>query len=250
MKKKQKYNNEEYIVYGINGCLNLLKTKKTKIIAIDIMQSSTAEKNGEIKHYCVKRKHLLRIIPKDQFLKKYPKIRSQGIVVKLLYRSNNNLPNYDNREGHICLLMIDNLEDPQNLGQIVRTAECCGVEGIIIPKHKSVGVTNTVLQVSQGAFLDLPIYISNNLRNDIKILKKQGFWSVALENSINAEKWHDIDLRGKTLIVIGGEGKGVRQLVMKECDFQATIPMQGKINSLNVSAAASAILCERLRQIG
>ena len=249
MKKKQKYNKEEYIIYGINGCLNLLKAKKTKILSIDIMQSSPAEKNNEIKHYCIDRKHLKRIIPKDQFLKKYPKMRSQGIVIRLLYRSNNNMPNYSSRKGDLCLLMIDNLEDPQNLGQIIRTAECCGVDGIIIPKHKSVGMTSTVLQVSQGAFLNLPVYISNNLRNDIKLLKKQGFWSIALENSINAERWYNIDLKGKTLIVIGGEGKGVRQLVMKECDFQATIPMQGKINSLNVSAAASAILCERLRQI-
>jgi len=249
MKKKQKYNNDEYIIYGINGCLNLLKTKRIKIISIDIMQSSPAEKNNEIKHYCTNKKHLRKIISKDQFLKKYPKMRSQGIVIRLLYPCNNSLPNYGTREGDLCLLMIDNLEDPQNLGQIIRTAECCGVEGIIIPKHKSVGITNTVLQVSQGAFLNLPVYISNNLRNDINLLKKQGFWSVALENGINAEKWYNIDLRGKTLIVIGGEGKGVRQLVMKECDFKATIPMQGKINSLNVSAAASAILCERLRQI-
>tara|TARA_Y100001970_G_scaffold291630_1_gene429513 strand:+ start:321 stop:1073 length:753 start_codon:yes stop_codon:yes gene_type:complete len=249
MKKKQKYSNEEYIIYGINGCLNLLKTKKAKILSIDIMQSSQAEKNNHIKHFSIYRKHLKRNFTKEQFLKKYPKIRSQGIVIRLSYNSNISFPNYSNRKGDLCLLMIDNIEDPQNLGQIVRTAECCGVQGIIIPKHRSVGVTSTVLQVSQGAFLNLPIYISTNLRNDIKILKKQGFWSVALENSINAEKWHNIDLRGKILIVIGGEGKGVRKLIMKECDFQATIPMQGKINSLNVSAAASAILCERLRQI-
>ena len=249
MKKKQKYEKNDYLVYGINGCINIIRSKKIEIISIDIMHSSPAEKQKEIKNYITKNKRKVNIIPKNHFLNKYSGMRSQGIVMKLFYSSKNNLPNYKNIDGDICLLAIDNLEDPQNFGQIIRTAECTGVDGIIIPKHNSVGITNTVLQVSQGGFVNMPIYISNNLRNDIKELKNDGFWSVALENSINAQQWHEIDLKGKIVIVIGGEGQGIRQLIMKECDFLVTIPMRGKINSLNVSAATSAILCERIRQI-
>ena len=249
MKKKQKYKKNDYLVYGINGCVNIIKSKKIEILSIDIMQSSPAEKKIEIQNYTRKNKHIVNILPKDHFLNKYSGIRSQGIVIKLFLSLKNNFPNYKNRDGNICLLAIDSLEDPQNLGQIIRTAECTGVDGILIPKHNSVGITNTVLQVSQGAFVNMPIYISNNLRNDIKTLKNDGFWSVALENGVESKRWHEIDLKGKVIIVVGSEGKGIRKLVIKECDFLATIPMQGKINSLNVSAATSAILCERIRQI-
>ena len=249
MKKKQKDQKNHYIVYGINGCINILKTKTIQIISIHIMDSSFANKNSEIDKLTKEKKHLIKRFTKKQFLHRYPKNRSQGIVIEFLYSFRSILPKYKNRKGDICILVLDNLEDPQNFGQIIRTAECTGVDAILIPKHNSVGISDTVLQISQGGFTNVPIYISNNIRNDIKLLKNEGFWSVALENSIKGKRWHDVDLKGKIVIVIGGEGKGIRQLIMKECDFLVTIPMQGTINSLNVSAATSAILCERIRQI-
>ena len=93
------------------------------------------------------------------------------------------------------------------------------------------------------------IFIENNLTNTIKYLKSKGFWIVGLENSINAQHWYEIDYKGKVVIVLGSEGRGIRKLVKESCDFLATIPMEGKTNSLNVSAALSAILFERHRQI-
>ena len=140
------------------------------------------------------------------------------------------------------------MEDPQNYGQIIRTVECAGIKGIIYSKHHSVSLTETALQVSQGAFVNMKFYEVTNIRNELKKLKKNNFWVVGLENSVNASLWHSIDYSDKTAIVVGSEGRGVRKKVLETCDFIATIPMQGITNSLNVSAATSVIVFEILRQ--
>ena len=147
------------------------------------------------------------------------------------------------------LLILDNIEDPQNFGQIIRTAECSGMDGIIIPEYNSVDLTNTAIQISQGAFAHIPIYKCVNINNLINNLKKQGFWIIGFENSINAKKWYDLDYKQKTALIFGSEGRGIRKKVMEKCDFLATIPMKGNISSLNVSASVSAVVFERLRQI-
>ena len=133
--------------------------------------------------------------------------------------------------------------------EIFRTSECAGIDGIIITKHSSCGLTDTVLQVSQGAFTQLPIYIVNNLNQTASQLKNEDFWITAVENSIESKDWHEIDYSGKVLIIIGSEGRGIKKINLDNSDFQTTIPMQGSINSLNVSASVSAILFERLRQL-
>ena len=135
------------------------------------------------------------------------------------------------------------------MGQIIRTAECSGIDGLIIPDRGNAQITNSVLQVSQGAFASLPIYSCGNVQQTLKKLKDEGFWIIGVENDSNGKIWHEIDYSGKIVIVFGSEGKGIRQLVKYNCDYIATIPMQGKINSINVSAAVSAILFERQRQI-
>ena len=106
-----------------------------------------------------------------------------------------------------------------------------------------------MIQISQGAFTEIPIYEVNNIHQTIDLLKKEEFWIVAMENSLKAKDWHKIDYKGKIAIVAGSEGRGIKKIILDNCDFQTTIPMQGETNSLNVSAAVSAILFERLRQI-
>ena len=145
--------------------------------------------------------------------------------------------------------MVDNLEDPQNLGQIIRTAECANITGFLLPEHQSVQLTDAVLQVSQGAFVHLPIFHCGNLHQKLQALKKEGFWIIGVENSVKAMSWHELDYKRKMVLVMGSEGKGIRPLIIKACDELITIPMQGKLNSLNVSSATSAILFERLRQL-
>ena len=148
----------------------------------------------------------------------------------------------------MCLLVLDRLEDPQNFGQIIRTAECAGINGIIYSTHHSVPLNETVLQVSQGAFVNMEFYEVTNIKNELTKLKKNNFWIIGLENSANARPWYSIDYSGNTAIVFGSEGYGIRKKVLETCDFIATIPMQGSTNSLNVSAAISAVIFEKLRQ--
>ena len=105
------------------------------------------------------------------------------------------------------------------------------------------------MQVSQGAFVNMNLYEITNLSQTIKQLKNENFWVIGLENGIKAKLWHEIEYTNRVIIVIGSEGKGIRKKILDSCDFISTIPMQGKINSLNVSAAVSAIAFERLRQI-
>ena len=119
----------------------------------------------------------------------------------------------DNVEGNHCLLILDRLEDPQNFGQIIRTAVCAGVRGIIIPKHDSCKVTDRVIQISQGAFTEIPIYEVNNIHQTIDLLKKEEFWIVAMENSLKAKDWHKIDYKGKIAIVAGSEGRGIKNYI-------------------------------------
>ena len=181
--------------------------------------------------------------------KKLPsRFKTQGVAITfsgdLIFDEN---ADYPNEEGS-CLLVLDQVEDPQNFGQIIRTVECAGIKGIIYSKHHSVSLTETALQVSQGAFVNMKFYEVTNIRNELKKLKKNNFWVVGLENSVNASLWHSIDYSDKTAIVVGSEGRGVRKKVLETCDFIATIPMQGITNSLNVSAATSVIAFEILRQ--
>ena len=236
-------------IFGINGSYAVLSSRKYKISDIIIQTGSIAERDGRISRILGHYGGYVRFLPKIQFKHKFGDFRTQGIVVIFSAEIETTLPKMDNVEGNHCLLILDRLEDPQNFGQIIRTAVCAGVRGIIIPKHDSCKVTDRVIQISQGAFTEIPIYEVNNINQTIDLLKKEEFWIVAMENSIKAKDWHKIDYKGKIAIVAGGEGKGIKKIILDNCDFLTTIPMQGETNSLNISAAVSAILFERLRQI-
>jgi len=243
-------NNNTYQIYGINGVLAVLANKnKYNIKKIDILKNSVALKNIEIIKLISKISAPIQYYNREKFNNKFKFKRTQGIVVTFEGKIVKNLPSFKSIVGNFCLLIINNLNDPQNFGQIIRTAECAGIGGIIIPERKSIGITNAVLQVSQGAFCTIPIYEVTNLNQTINKLKQEDFWTVAVENGINAKPWNKIDYSGKIVIIAGSEGQGIKQLVLKSCDFHATIPMQGEVSSLNVSAAVSAVLFERLRQL-
>ena len=237
------------MIFGINGSLNLFKAKKMEIISIHIMVDGNADKNKSINQLISKFQKKIQRISKKDFLNKYSGLRTQGIVVYFKGKLYKEIPDFSNISSNFSLLLLDNIEDPQNFGQIIRTAECSGIDGVVIPEHNSVGLTNTAIQISQGAFVHIPIYKCVNVNRFINDLKKQGFWIIGFENSINAKSWYDLDYKGKTVLVFGSEGRGIRKKTIEKCDFLATIPMQGNISSLNVSASISAVSFERLRQI-
>lgn len=145
------------------------------------------------------------------------------------------------------LLLLNELEDPHNLGSILRTAECAGVHGIIIPKRRSVGLTATVSKTSVGAIEYVPVARVSNLSRTIEQLKAAGIWIVGADGSADQEIY-DIDLRIPLAIVIGNEHKGMSRLIREKCDFIAKLPMFGHINSLNASVAAGLFMYEAVRQ--
>lgn len=145
------------------------------------------------------------------------------------------------------LVVCDEISDPHNLGAILRTAECAGAHGVIIPKRRSAGLTAIVAKTSAGAVSYMPVARVANLTATLKELKKQGIWifGAAAEG---ATTLYDADLKGAAAIVIGSEGDGMSRLVAECCDFLVSIPMRGKISSLNASAAAAVLLYEAVRQ--
>lgn len=143
------------------------------------------------------------------------------------------------------IVMLDHLEDPHNFGAIIRTCEAAGIKSIIIPKDRSVRVNSTVTKVSVGTIENVNIAMVNNLVNTLKELKDKGYWVIGTD--MEGTDYKKIDYSGKIVIVIGSEGKGLSRLVQENCDFIASIPMKGTVNSLNASVAAALIIYEAVR---
>ena len=145
------------------------------------------------------------------------------------------------------IVILDHLEDPHNFGAIIRTCEAAGVDYIIIPKNRSVSVNSTVMKVSTGALDNVKIACVTNLNNTIKKLQEKGVWIVGTDME-DSEPYDEIDYKTPTALIIGSEGFGMSDLVKKNCDFIARIPMNGKVNSLNASVAAGIMIYEVIRQ--
>lgn len=145
------------------------------------------------------------------------------------------------------IVLCDELSDPHNLGAVIRTAECAGAHGVVIPKHRSAGLTAIVAKTSAGAVSHIPVARVPNLTALMKELQKRGVWIFGAEMN-GTTSLYEADLKGPAAIVIGSEGSGMSRLVAETCDFTVSIPMKGKINSLNASAAAAILLYEAVRQ--
>lgn len=167
----------------------------------------------------------------------------QGIVLKVtdyLYSDIDDVINED------IIVVLDHLEDPHNLGAIIRTCEAAGIKSIVIPKDRSVEVNSTVMKVSVGTLEHVKIAKVTNIVNTIKYLKTKDYWVIGTD--MKGTDYRELDYSGKTVIVIGNEGKGMSRLVHDNCDFIATIPMLGTTNSLNASVAAGIVLFQAIRR--
>lgn len=147
------------------------------------------------------------------------------------------------------LLLLDQIQDPHNLGAMLRSAECAGVQGVILTKHKASGITPAAIKVSAGATAHLPVCRVTNLSTAIDELKQAGMWIIGTSDKAT-ERYTDVDLTIPIAIVIGNEEKGLRRLVAEKCDRLVSIPLHGKISSLNASVAAGILLFETCRQRG
>lgn len=182
-----------------------------------------------------------------------PAIRSQGV---LAYAADKEYVSLDDllavskeRKEAPLYLILDGIEDPQNLGAILRTAEAAGVHGIIVRSRRAVGLTPAIAKASAGAIEYVPVARVVNIARTIETLKKHGVWVVGIDMAGELD-YTGVDFKLPTAIVIGGEGKGLSELARKRCDLTAFLPMKGKISSLNASVAAAIVIYEALKQRG
>jgi 23S rRNA (guanosine2251-2'-O)-methyltransferase len=176
--------------------------------------------------------------------------RHQGIVAMASlqnYSTVDEILAYAEEKGEApFIVLLDGVEDPHNLGAIIRSAECMGAHGIIIPKRRAVGLTATVAKSSAGALMHMRVAKVTNLAQTIDELKEKGLWFYAAD--MDGESIYKTDLKGAIGIVLGSEGDGISRLVKEKCDFVVSIPMYGSVNSMNVSCAAAVILSEAANQ--
>ena len=229
------------IVFGKNVANELLDTGKK----INEVYLSKNFDDKSIINKLNKSNIKIKMMDKKEMDRKY-KGNHQGIVLDIEDYKYKKLDDAYNKK---FIVMLDHLEDPHNLGAIIRTSVAAGVDAIIIPKRRGVEINSTVMKVSAGALNKIDIIEENSLAQAIEKLKKNGFWvyGTDMRDSIN---YTDVEYDNKTCLVIGSEGNGISKLVRDKCDFIISIPMKGKLDSLNASVAAGIVIYEVVRQRG
>ncbi len=228
-------------IYGKNVVKNYLLEGKT----IKKIYISYNFKEEEILNLIQKRNCKTVSVKKEQLDKMVDGLH-QGIIAEIPEFEYADMDGFVHENGFIVIL--DHLEDPHNFGAIIRTCEAAGVDGIIIPKDRSVCVNPTVMKVSTGAITNMKIARVTNIQHTIEVLKKRGYWIIGTD--MQGTNYKEIDYMGSIAIVIGNEGSGMHALVSKSCDFIASIPMKGQTNSLNASVAAGILVFEASTERG
>ena len=229
-------------VYGKNVALELLKKNKKIYKAIIYENFNDKFIISELQ----KRNIPIKTMTKKQ-IDEFAKGNHQGIILNIPEFKFTDIDDIKFKENELPFLVIlDHLEDPHNFGAIIRTCEAAGVDAIIIPKDRSVNINSTVMKTSAGALENIQICMVTNINNTIKELKNKGFWIVGTD--MKGEDYTQIDYKCPLALVIGNEGSGMSRIVKDSCDFIATIPMKGEINSLNASVATGIMIYEVLKQ--
>jgi len=242
---------QKEIIVGINPVMEALRSGRPirrLLIAEqrksdrDVMEIIRLAKQGGVE---------IRMTSRDVLNREAPNAVHQGVVASAAareYASLEDVLQIPAQRGQTPLfLILDGVEDPRNLGAVLRTAEAAGVHGVIIPERRAAGLTETVAKAAAGALEYIPVVKVVNMVNTIEDLKKAGIWIAAAEANGDMQYW-DADFVRPTALVLGGEGKGVRRLVREHCDYTLSLPLMGQISSLNVSVAAGVMLYEVLRQ--
>ena len=240
---------KEFIIEGRNAVLEAFRAGKTidKLFVLDGCQDGPVK---SILREAKKTDTIINFVDKERLDRLANSGHHQGVVAQAAayeYAEVEDILNVAREKGEAPFIFIlDEIEDPHNLGAIIRTANLCGAHGVIIPKRRAVGLTATVAKTSAGAVNYTPVAKVTNIAKTIEELKKEGMWFVCAD--MDGQTMYDLNLTGPIGLVIGNEGAGVSRLVKEKCDFTASIPMKGDIDSLNASVAAGVLAYEIVRQ--
>ena len=240
---------EEFTIEGRNAVLEAFRSGKP-IDRIYIQDGCQDGPIMSIKREAKKHDTLVKYVAKERLDQMSETGKHQGVIACAAayeYAQVEDMLALAAKKGEPpFLFLLDNIEDPHNLGAIIRTANLAGAHGVIIPKNRAVGLTATVARTSAGALNYTPVAKVTNLGKTIEELKKKGLWFVCAD--MGGTTMYNLDLKGPIGLVIGNEGEGVGRLVKEKCDFVASIPMKGDIDSLNASVAAGVLAYEIVRQ--
>ena len=240
---------EEFTIEGRNAVIEAFRSGKPidKLFILDGAQEGPIQ---TIKREAKKHDTMIKFVTKERLDQMSETGKHQGVIAYAAaykYAEVEDILNIAHEKNEPpFIFLLDNIEDPHNLGAIIRTANLAGAHGVIIPKNRAVGLTATVARTSAGALNYTPVARVTNLGKTMDELKKQGMWFVCAD--MDGTAMYDLDLKGSIGLVIGNEGDGVGRLVKEKCDFVASIPMKGDIDSLNASVAAGVLAYEIVRQ--
>lgn len=240
---------DQELIIGRNPVLEALKSGRS-VNKVMVSDQINQKSQSQFRQACKKARTVMQIVPKSR-LDQLTKGTHQGVaayVASYQYASLEDLFRIaEERNEAPFFIILDELEDPHNLGSILRTADATGVHGVIIPKHRSVGLTATVAKTSAGAIEYIPVVRVTNIADTIEELKERDVWIVGTGSSVT-DDYRTLDGETAIALVIGNEGKGLSRLVKEKCDWLISLPMIGHVSSLNASVACSLLLYEIYRK--
>jgi 23S rRNA (guanosine2251-2'-O)-methyltransferase len=236
-------------IYGINAVTESLKARARSFAWVGVAKERHDLRLQRVVDECRRQGVAVRFVPRPELDRMAGNNAHQGVVAVTSGKQYNDLDDVvaAKRDQFSLIVVLDGVEDPHNLGAILRTADAAGADGVVIPERRAAGVTPTVTKASAGASEHLPIAKVTNIARTLEELKSKNLWIVGLDERA-PQNYDSLDYKMDCAIVLGAEGKGVHELVRKKCDFLISIPMLGKVPSLNVSVAAGVVLYEIVRQ--
>lgn len=237
------------ILFGIHAVEEALAARGRAFEYVAVAPGRSDARIHKITLLCRTAGVAVRSMPRDQLTRLAGTAHHQGVVAVTAEKKYSDLEDVlANKRGHFSfVLVLDGVEDPHNLGAIIRTAEGAGADGLVIPERRATGVTATVVKASAGASEYLPIARATNIGRAIEDLKSRNIWAVGLDER-GTKRYDQVDYKMDCALVLGAEGRGLHEQVRKKCDFLVAIPMLGKVPSLNVSVAAAIVMYEIARQ--
>ena len=237
------------VIFGVHSVSEALKSGARSFDYVGISRERHDQRIQRIIDTCRAAGIQVRFVPREELDRAAKTHTHQGVIA---VTSSKQYADVDlllehRKDEHSFVVLLDGIEDPHNLGALIRTADAAGADGVVIPERRAVGLTGTVVKASAGASEHLPIARVTNIARTLEELKERGLWTVGLDERAT-QSYDELDYRMHCAVILGAEGKGLHGLVRKRCDFLVSIPMYGQVPSLNVSVAGAIVMYEVARQ--